>query len=206
MKRFEGKVVVVTGASRGIGGSTAVAFAREGAQVVGIARSSQDADLAPAQAQHCALLRGPRRHGRDIGRSAGRAEGSVENDKGVARATFAVGLPDGTAAVLVGDFVYSRAFQMMVGVQDMKVLRVLADATLRKQFMDNSAEPAAKRSAGSERQPRSRVASSISSSSTRFSCTGGTRGWIRKTSRSRQFASSWTSRSRPGRCGCHRSA
>src|SRR5688572_22900916 len=42
MQRFEGKVVVVTGASRGIGGSTAVAFAREGAQVVGVARSSQD--------------------------------------------------------------------------------------------------------------------------------------------------------------------
>jgi octaprenyl-diphosphate synthase len=34
-----------------------------------------------------------------------------------------------SAAVLVGDFVYSRAFQMMVGVEDMKVLRVLADAT-----------------------------------------------------------------------------
>jgi 2-dehydro-3-deoxy-D-gluconate 5-dehydrogenase len=45
MNRFDGKVVVVTGASRGIGGSTAVAFAREGAQVVGLARSSQ-ADIA----------------------------------------------------------------------------------------------------------------------------------------------------------------
>ena len=33
------------------------------------------------------------------------------------------------AAVLVGDFVYSRAFQMMVEVQNMRVLRVLADAT-----------------------------------------------------------------------------
>ena len=33
------------------------------------------------------------------------------------------------AAVLVGDFVYSRAFQMMVSVESMKVLRVLADAT-----------------------------------------------------------------------------
>jgi octaprenyl-diphosphate synthase len=33
------------------------------------------------------------------------------------------------AAVLVGDFVYSRAFQMMLGVENMKVLRVLADAT-----------------------------------------------------------------------------
>ncbi len=33
------------------------------------------------------------------------------------------------ASVLVGDFVYSRAFQMMVGVGDMRVLQVLADAT-----------------------------------------------------------------------------
>jgi octaprenyl-diphosphate synthase len=34
-----------------------------------------------------------------------------------------------SAAVLVGDFVYSRAFQMMVGVDNMRVLQVLADAT-----------------------------------------------------------------------------
>lgn len=34
-----------------------------------------------------------------------------------------------SAAVLVGDFVYSRAFQMMVSVQNMRVLQVLADAT-----------------------------------------------------------------------------
>ena len=33
------------------------------------------------------------------------------------------------AAVLVGDFLYSRAFQMMVEVEDMRVMRVLADAT-----------------------------------------------------------------------------
>jgi octaprenyl-diphosphate synthase len=33
------------------------------------------------------------------------------------------------AAVLVGDFVYSRAFQMMLTADNMKVLRVLADAT-----------------------------------------------------------------------------
>lgn len=33
------------------------------------------------------------------------------------------------AAVLVGDFLYSRAFQMMVGVGNMEVMRVLADAT-----------------------------------------------------------------------------
>jgi octaprenyl-diphosphate synthase len=33
------------------------------------------------------------------------------------------------ASVLVGDFVYSRAFQMMVGADNMRVLQVLADAT-----------------------------------------------------------------------------
>jgi octaprenyl-diphosphate synthase len=33
------------------------------------------------------------------------------------------------ASVLVGDFLYSRAFQMMVSVGDMDVMRVLADAT-----------------------------------------------------------------------------
>ncbi|NJK42296.1 MAG: octaprenyl diphosphate synthase [Aquincola sp.] len=33
------------------------------------------------------------------------------------------------ASVLVGDFLYSRAFQMMVSVSDMRVLEVLADAT-----------------------------------------------------------------------------
>ena len=33
------------------------------------------------------------------------------------------------ASVLVGDFVYSRSFQMMVGTDNMRVLKVLADAT-----------------------------------------------------------------------------
>ena len=33
------------------------------------------------------------------------------------------------AAVLVGDFLYSRAFQMMVAVDSMRVMQVLADAT-----------------------------------------------------------------------------
>jgi octaprenyl-diphosphate synthase len=33
------------------------------------------------------------------------------------------------AAVLVGDFLYSRAFQMMVTADDMRVMQVLADAT-----------------------------------------------------------------------------
>ena len=33
------------------------------------------------------------------------------------------------ASVLVGDFLYSRAFQMMVGVNDMRVMQVLANTT-----------------------------------------------------------------------------
>ena len=33
------------------------------------------------------------------------------------------------ASVLVGDFLYSRAFQMMVGVRSMRVMEVLAEAT-----------------------------------------------------------------------------
>jgi octaprenyl-diphosphate synthase len=34
-----------------------------------------------------------------------------------------------SASVLVGDFLYSRAFQMMVTVNDMRIMRVLSDAT-----------------------------------------------------------------------------
>ena len=33
------------------------------------------------------------------------------------------------ASVLVGDFLYTRAFQMMVQAQDMRVMQILADAT-----------------------------------------------------------------------------
>ena len=33
------------------------------------------------------------------------------------------------ASVLVGDFLYSRAFQMMVGVSNMEVMQILSDAT-----------------------------------------------------------------------------
>jgi NAD(P)-dependent dehydrogenase (short-subunit alcohol dehydrogenase family) len=39
--KFEGKVVLVTGASRGIGRETALAFAREGASLIIAARSPQ---------------------------------------------------------------------------------------------------------------------------------------------------------------------
>ena len=46
--------------------------------------------------------------------------------RGNATANEAFGNP---ASVLVGDFLYSRAFQMMVDVQNMRIMQVLADAT-----------------------------------------------------------------------------
>ena len=46
--------------------------------------------------------------------------------RGSATANETFGNP---ASVLVGDFLYSRAFQMMVEAQDMKIMQVLADAT-----------------------------------------------------------------------------
>jgi 2-dehydro-3-deoxy-D-gluconate 5-dehydrogenase len=50
MGRFDGKVVVVTGASRGLGQAIALGFAREGAKVIGLARSSQADTAAQARA------------------------------------------------------------------------------------------------------------------------------------------------------------
>ncbi len=44
MNRFEGKVVVVTGASSGIGEATAARFAEEGARVFGVARRKEAAE------------------------------------------------------------------------------------------------------------------------------------------------------------------
>lgn len=51
-------------------------------------------------------------------------ESSLRRGRSTANASF--GNP---AAVLVGDFLYSRAFQMMVEVGQMRVMHVLADAT-----------------------------------------------------------------------------
>lgn len=51
-------------------------------------------------------------------------ESSLRRGKPTANALFG-----NAAAVLVGDFLYSRAFQMMVSVKRLRVLDVLADAT-----------------------------------------------------------------------------
>ena len=54
-KAFEGKVVLVTGASSGIGDATAVAFEEAGATVFGVARR-EDA-LQAARARHPGIPR-----------------------------------------------------------------------------------------------------------------------------------------------------
>jgi octaprenyl-diphosphate synthase len=51
-------------------------------------------------------------------------ESSLRRGRSTANALFG-----NAASVLVGDFLYSRAFQMMVSVDNMRVLSVLADAT-----------------------------------------------------------------------------
>ena len=51
-------------------------------------------------------------------------ESALRRGRNTANAAFG-----NAAAVLVGDFLYSRAFQMMVEVDDMRVMQVLAEAT-----------------------------------------------------------------------------
>ncbi len=51
-------------------------------------------------------------------------ESSLRRGRQTANALFG-----NAASVLVGDFLYSRAFQMMVSIDSMQVMRILADAT-----------------------------------------------------------------------------
>jgi octaprenyl-diphosphate synthase len=51
-------------------------------------------------------------------------ESTLRRGRETANATFG-----NAASVLVGDFLYSRAFQMMVGPNDLRVMQILSDAT-----------------------------------------------------------------------------
>jgi len=51
-------------------------------------------------------------------------ESALRRGRATANARFG-----NAASVLVGDFIYSRAFQMMVGVRNLRVLEILAEAT-----------------------------------------------------------------------------
>src|SRR5690606_20396825 len=51
-------------------------------------------------------------------------ESTLRRGKQTANAVFG-----NQASVLVGDFLYSRSFQMMVSLNDMRIMHILADAT-----------------------------------------------------------------------------
>jgi 2-deoxy-D-gluconate 3-dehydrogenase len=100
MKRFGNKVVIVTGASRGIGQAIAVAFAREGAKVAGVARGNQDetaAQVRDAGGEYFPLAadlsRGTQKEAADLivktVRDAGRVD-VVVNNAGIIRRAPAV--------------------------------------------------------------------------------------------------------------------
>ena len=100
MKRFASKVIIVTGASRGIGRACAVAFAREGAVVVGVSSGDQKAtaaQCADAGGQFISLTAdlgpGTQKAAQDVVaavlQQAGRVDGIV-NNAGIIRRSPAV--------------------------------------------------------------------------------------------------------------------
>jgi NAD(P)-dependent dehydrogenase (short-subunit alcohol dehydrogenase family) len=119
-----GRVAVVTGASRGIGRATAVAFARAGARVVGCARNPEGTafldDLEPQQRERCLMLACDVRDGEQVSRFRDQVEGVgpvdvlVNNAGTVARAPVE-SLTEETwndvlASNLTGTFLVTRAF------------------------------------------------------------------------------------------------
>jgi 2-dehydro-3-deoxy-D-gluconate 5-dehydrogenase len=98
MKRFENKVVVVTGASRGIGQAICVAFALQGARVVGVARSglnetSAKCDGAEFIPMHTDLSAGTQKVAADLVAEVVKQAGQIDalvNNAGIIRRAPAV--------------------------------------------------------------------------------------------------------------------
>jgi 2-deoxy-D-gluconate 3-dehydrogenase len=102
VKRFEKKVMVVTGASRGIGQAICVAFAHRGARVVGVARSGLNETSAKCIGGefipiHADLSAGTKKAAADlfaeILKQAGRIE-TLVNNAGVIRRAPATDFPE----------------------------------------------------------------------------------------------------------------
>ena len=122
--RLEGKVAIITGAARGIGRSTAVLFAREGAAVVGIDIAgpvSSAITVAPATRNELAET------GRLVAAEGGRwhAETLDQRDIGALRAAAE------TAVAVFGgiDILFANA-----GIQDFKPLLEMEDADWHDQI------------------------------------------------------------------------
>ncbi len=104
MKRFEKKVIVVTGASRGIGQAIAVAFAREGAQVAGVARSNLAETASKAKdaggkfiAVNADLSKGTQKEAADLTAAILKKTGRIDilvNNAGIIRRAPAVDFPE----------------------------------------------------------------------------------------------------------------
>ncbi|HKW29081.1 MAG TPA: SDR family oxidoreductase [Verrucomicrobiae bacterium] len=104
MKRFEKKVIVVTGASRGIGQAIAVAFAREGAQVAGVARSNLAETASKAKdaggkfiAVNADLSKGTQKEAADLIAAILKQTGRIDilvNNAGIIRRAPAVDFPE----------------------------------------------------------------------------------------------------------------
>ena len=100
MKRFSDKVILVTGAGRGLGQACALAFAREGARIVGVGRGQQaetaalvrdaDGEYFPIVAD---LLQGGQSQTAEIVASAVKLAGRIDclvNNAGIIRRAPAV--------------------------------------------------------------------------------------------------------------------
>ncbi len=100
--KFKDKVAVVTGASRGIGQAIAIAFAREGARVVGVARSNLAETEAKAvggefTAVNADLSKGTQKEAVDLVTAILKQTGRIDvlvNNAGIIRRAPAVDFPE----------------------------------------------------------------------------------------------------------------